>query len=267
MPTSLIAPLVSAGVSYGANALFGGGSSKGPDAIQSYVPPGFDAGGLKGSFTGNGYSVTPSADRLGAVGNISGTFGTQADLLAGLRARVAPGISDLRAAKLNEIENQRTASVGNLRDNLARRRVLGSSFGQDSLARADAEFGKAKAQASAESFLQEMEMSNNLLQQEFTARRGQFQTTLDEMNLEANLASNLTGKATDILGKNAQIESQLQMLSQQSAGKFFGQTFGPVATAAGNAVGGLFKGGGGGSNWTAADGAANSLLFPGYGTG
>jgi hypothetical protein len=158
---------------------------------------------------------------------------------------VAPGVSDLRASRLEEIENARLSAVGNLRDNLARRRVLGSSFGADAVTRAEAEFAKEKERVAAESFLQELELTNNLMQQEFTARRGQFQTGLDELNLEAQIATALAGKATDVLGKNAQVEAMLLAQSQAGAGKFFGQELAPLIKQGVTAAAGMNFGGGG----------------------
>lgn len=245
MPSSLIVPLVTAGISGGANALFNSRSGNASAPLENFSPSGFAAGGLTTTFSGGNYGVSAGPDRMAAVGNIANTFGTQADALGGLRTTVAPGFSDFRKAGLSDIENARLSSIGNLRENLQRRRVLGSSFAQDAASRAEAEFGQTKAKFEASSYLAELEATTNLMQQEFTARRSQFQTGLDEMNLEATLAANLTGKATDILGKNAQMEAQLNFLSQKGQGSFFSQLVQPVAAAAGKAAGGINFGGGG----------------------
>jgi hypothetical protein len=240
MPSSIIAPVVGSGVSYGLSKLFGG-SGKSNASLQNFSPAGFSGGGLTGTFGGNSFNVSPSEARLAAVGGLSGAFGNQADQLAGLRSMVQPGVSDFRTARLAELENSRRAAIGNLRENLQSRRVLGSSFGQDVLSRAESEFGQQRQKVAAESFLQEMEMNNNLLQQEFAARRGQFQAGLDEMNLEAGLASQLSGKASVLLSRSAALEAQLSMLSQQNAAKFYGQMFEPATKAIGKAAGSFFN--------------------------
>lgn len=264
MPTSLIAPVVGAGVSFGLNKLFapGGGDTSGP--ISNFRPTGFNAGGLSAGFDGTNFNVSPSAERLGMVGGVANTFGGAADAFSALRARVAPGISELRANRLNEIENARTRSIGDLRDNLQRRRVLGSSFGTDAIARAENEFGGARERVAAESTLQELELTQQFTQQEFAARRQQFQTGLDELNLEANIASGLTGKATDTLGQNARLLSQLNMLEAQNAGRFFGQTFGPAISSIGKTAGSqvgswMGSGGSGGSGGFGGSGSTISL--------
>lgn len=242
MPTSLIAPVVSAGVSYGlgqlGKSLSGTGDATAP--LSSFQPQGFSGGGFGTSFGPGGLTITPTAERLGLVRDIGSQFGAQAGELGGLRSRVAPGFSDLRASRLAEIENARTAAIGNLRDNLARRRVLGSSFGQDAISRAEAEFGQAKGKAAAETTLQEIEMTNNLINQQFQAKRQEFQTGLDELNLEAGIASGLAGKATETMGANARFLAALNAQEASAAGKFFGSTFQPVGKAVGDAAGKKF---------------------------
>lgn len=243
MPTGILTAAATGAASAGAGkllgGLFGGGESGG---TGGFAPTGINAGGLSSYIDGSGnIGLTASPDRLAAVKGVSDTFGSQADALATLIPRVAPGISDLRRSRLGAIDNARLNAVGTLRDNLARRRVLGSSFGQDAITRAEAEFSQQAQQAEAESFLQEMEMTTNLLQQQFTARRGQFQTNLDELNLEVNLAASLAGKATDVLGKNAQVEQMLNAQSQAGAGKFFGQLAQPIGDAVGKGVKSMFS--------------------------
>ncbi len=255
MPSSLIAPAITSGLSYGASKLFGGGDTSAP--LRNFQPAGINAGGLTSMFGADGnIHVAPSGQRMGFVQGISDAFGAQAGEIGALRSKVAPGYSELRASRLNEIENAKTAAIGNLRENLQRRRVLGSSFGQDTISRAEAEFGDAKGRASAETFLQEMEATNQLINQEFGAKRAAFQTGLDELNLEANLAAQLSGKATESMAANARMLSQLNMLEAQSAGKFFGQTFEPVFKGIGNTVGGFFASPGGRGGMSTAYGAS-----------
>ncbi len=226
--------VASAAIGYGANKLAGGG---GGSSLTSFAPPGFDAGGIHAQYAGDRFLVGPTAERTAAVGNISNTFGAQADAIGGLRQTVTPGFSQARTAALGQIENARSSSIGNLRENLQRRRVLGSSFGQDAVSRTEAEFAQQKATTEAQSYMAELEATQQLMQQEFTARRGQYQTTLDEMNLEASIAAGLTGKATDVLAKNSQIEAMLDAQAAQGAGKFFGQLAQPVGAAVGKSIG------------------------------
>lgn len=227
---------LSAGVSAGASRLFGGG---GGSTAPAPVSAGINAGGLSGA---NG-TLTADANRTGMVRSVADQFGNQADALGGLRARLAPGFSDLRASRLAEVENARTNAIGNLRENMARRRVLGSSFGQDALTRAEVEFGQQRDKVAAESLLQEIEGTQMLINQEFEARRGQFQTGLDELNLQADIATKLAAGATAQMGANARLEAELKAKEAAGAGRFFGQTFQPVANEVGRGISSFFNSG------------------------
>lgn len=263
MPTSLLigaaTGAASAGASSLANKVFGPNNS-GSSGLTDFKPAGINAGGLTSSFdnsTGN-IGITPSAERLGLVRNVSDTFSGLSGEFGQMRPMVAPGVSALRASRLQEVENARQNAVGNLRENLQRRRVLGSSFGQDALTRAEAEFGQQKDRVAAESFLQELELTNQLIQQEYGARRSAFQTLLDELNLEADTATKLAGKATETLGKNAQVLAELNARESAAAGKFFGDTFGSAFKDSGlkDSVKSFFSNSGGGG--------APLIYGPGY---
>lgn len=241
MPTSLIAPLVTAGVNYGASKLFGGGSSGNyADTLRGFQPAGLNAGGLSTSLDGGNINVTPSAERLAAVGNIASAYGAQANELRALRNLVSPGVSALRDARLSALDSAREKAIGDLRTNLQSRRVLGSSFGQDTLARADAEFASRRSDAEAAAFLQEIDASSSLLDRETAAHRTAFQTGLDELNLEANLAAQLSGKATDAMASSSRTLAALQAQDDLYRGKFFGQMFEPAAKAIGGSAGRFF---------------------------
>lgn len=220
--------------------LFGGGSSA-SKSLNSFKPANVSAGGLNSTFNNNTIGVTSSPDRQGLVSNIADSYAPQASFFADLLSKVAPGFSDLRASRLAEIENARQQSIGDLRDNLARRRVLGSSFAGDALTRANLDFAQEKEKAQAESMLQEIDMSQQLAQQQFAAQRSQFQTRLDEMNLQADLATQLSSQATSQLGANARLKAQLDAASSQGAGSFLGTLggwlFGKPTTAAASTSG------------------------------
>ncbi len=238
MVTSVISALapaaISAGVNFLGSKLGGSGDSNPAAALQNFQPPGFQGGGFGTSFGPGGLTITPTAERLAAVGGVKDVFGNLASELGGQRGKVAPGMSELRSQRLAESEGARRSAVGNLRENLQRRRVLGSSFGQDALTRAEAEFGGLRDRASAESFLQEFELTNQLINQQFGALRSAAQTGLDELNLEAELGAKLASGATNALASNAQTLAKLNAEEAAGKGKFFGNLIQPFAKAAGD---------------------------------
>jgi hypothetical protein len=202
--------------------IFGGVNNPAPQI--NYTPPGFTGGGLTTSFNGNNYSVSPTADRTAAVGGVASTYGQQANDIAGLRSTVTPGFSQMRTTALADLDNQRTSALGNLRDNLAQRRILGSSFATDALSRADQDYQQQRQNTIATSFMNELQANQQLIQQQYTAARGSFQTGLDELNLEAGLASTLTGQATSVLANVATTQTQLDAFFQANKAQFWAGT-------------------------------------------
>jgi hypothetical protein len=225
----------SGAASAGMSKLMGGGSS---GAAPARGITGFNAGGLTGKFNKStkSYNVKSSAEREGLVGEISSTFRKQAGELGELRSQVTPGHSLMRAARLKEIENARMRSVGNLRDNLARRRVMGSSFAGDALARAEAEYAQLAERSQAESYLSELEMTQKIMAEEYTAARGEFQTKIGEMNLQAEIATKLTGMASQSMTQMAELEAKLSAQAAAGAGKFFGDALQPAIKPLGEKI-------------------------------
>lgn len=184
-------------------------------------PINLNAGGIRTSGSST-ITATASPERQRIVGSISATFPQQAAELAALRAQVRPGFGALRASRLAGVEGARSRAVGDLRENLARRRVLGSNFAQDAITRANLEFEREADRVRAESFLQELDLSQQLLSQEMTARRGEAQTLLDELNLQIDVAGSLASEA----GANARMQAQLDAQSASGFGALVGKIAG-----------------------------------------
>lgn len=236
-----------------------GGKSSAPQI--NYTPSGFNAGGLNATFQNNGYTVTPSSDRSALVGNIASTFGQQSNALSGLAGQIAPGYSALRQAQLSQINLNRNAAINNLSQNLQNRRVMGSSFAQDAINRTAAQYNQDQANTIAQTYLQELSAQNNLINQQYAAANNSFQTSLNEMNLEAGVASDLTSKASSSMASLAGLQSQLNAQAAQGGGLFGGM----MGYQLGQGLGGLSGGlsglfGGGASGAGAGLSAAASLL-------
>jgi len=256
---SFLAPLLPvAGMALG--GLLGGGGKKAPQV--NFTPPGFAAGGLLANFSGNGYNVTPTSQRSDLVGNIANTFGTQANDINTLRQQFGPGFSQLRQAQLNQINSNRNSAIGSLQQNLQNRRVLGSSFAQDAINRTAAQYDQQQQQVIAQTYLQELAANQQLIQQQYSAARGQFQTGLDELNLEAGVASDLTTKATSSLSSAAETQAKLDAQNAAGTGKFFGGLGQMAGSALGSSTftGGLSSlFGGGASSMGSIGGMASAL--------
>lgn len=191
-------------------------------SLRNLTPNTFSGGGLSSHLRNGVISINSSGARRSAVNNLSNTFGDLAGEYAGLRSQVRPGFSEFRSARLGENENVFARQRSNLRDDLARRRILGSSFGQDTLTRLAREEAQQADMIQAESFLQELDMTSQFLGQEFEARANQFNTILGEMNLQADLAAKLSGEATSFFRDIANLKSNLASTDSQVRANILG---------------------------------------------
>lgn len=138
--------------------------------LQNWKPIGFSGGSYGGSYADGNFTLSQTqagrdalSGTMGAYSDASNRFGQLAGFspysFSNLQFNTGSGIDPLsalpnpyEATKITlagsraALESSRRRAIGNLRDNLQRRRVLGSSFGQDALTRAEAEFGLQEAQ-------------------------------------------------------------------------------------------------------------------------
>jgi hypothetical protein len=241
---------------------------------------GFDAGGLSAYYgEGNaamrrlsgGYSdstinrggkrrqmfVDSSADRKNLVNSLSSTYSDTAQGLRGLLPQIAPGVSNLRAAQLAEVENARSRTVGNLSETLSRRRVRGSSFANDSIARANAEFSQQAAGVAAATTLEELRLTTEYIQQIGALDAQAYATKLNEYNLQADIGLKLAASAQQVATSAANIATQVSIaqakldteasianasLAMQAqndgSGELFGSLIGAAGTIGGAAIAG-----------------------------
>ncbi len=122
----------------------------------------------------------------GLRGQVAVERGQFGERLGALRERVGPGVSAVTQARLTEIENARSRAAGNLRQELSTRRVLGSSFGQDSLVRQEAAFAEAAAEAAAQGEVESISISRQLTLDEATGNQNFFQITTGLLALDAD---------------------------------------------------------------------------------
>lgn len=321
MPTSLIAPVVGAAVSTGtgllADSLFGGGGAEdvggNVSALSGVTTPKyktvntkqiaspFDAAAKTLRNTSYAQKMTTpglgiSVDKKGNV--VSGRTGYAQSLIDQLRTaggdavgginallgQVNPGFGKLTDARVGAITSARERTTSDLRDSLARRRIAGSSFANDSIARTEAEFGQAEATARAESFLEELDTTAKLLDQRFKVQEDVVTKELAQTNFETELGAKVMSDVRQSMRQTQALMSEIMLARaralaeargfnagafnnaqtaglnaasnlagqaseiDQGVGATFGQMWQPVGQAAGQAAGNLFSS----PDWTAA---------------
>lgn len=104
----------------------------------------------------------------GIRSNIPGVFANTQDLRErnlALQEDVEPGFGRLTETQVRALRDREAAQQGNLREALAARRVLGSSFAQREQASLEREFGQEEERLRAESFVTELDTSRQLIDQ------------------------------------------------------------------------------------------------------
>lgn len=214
---------------------------------------------LKGSGGDRNYAelnMTPEAQaRTDAQNALFGDLG-------GLRASLAPGFGRLTQAARQNIENARTARLGNLRDTLAQRRLTGSSFGESLVTQAEREFGQAQNEAEANSILQEINANAALINQQTGIINNQVQQALAELGIVAGVSQNFTNSMNQL----SQMEQMMAAQEKAGMGKFIGQlggmalgaTMGPQGAMLGSQFGAQL----GGSVYGPLNGSGSSWINP-----
>lgn len=189
-------------------------------------------GGINSFNRGGRLVVQPTGRRTQLTNRLSSDFNRTARSLRGLRSQVRPGfgnlsraVNDVFSARKADLADSRRRVVGDVRDNLARRRLAGSSFASDAVVRAEREFERQEnelaseeALIQAQTFLQELDTQAELIERESEFSRGAIETLITELNLETEIALQLTGLANNGISSLASAQtSALTSLGQSNA--------------------------------------------------
>lgn len=174
-----------------------------------------------------------------------------------LRETLTPGFSGLRAASSRAIDRSKNTAIGNLRQTLSQRRVLGSSFGEQALISAEREFAEAQAANQAQSFLAELQANQQILQQESAQVNQALQTELQELGIAAGQNAELARLNTEVAKFNADMDARESAAGASGLGSLLNTGLGFAA------LGGAFGGGAAGAASTSATGAGG--IFNGGG--
>ena len=199
-----------------------GGRSKGEEILQRFSPSGFSAPGLTGQFDkgANQFNLSRTAEGAKTIADLRQAFTGRAAEFRGLRGDVKPGFGELTRTRVEAIRNAGQRTVGNIREELAKRRVAGSTSASREIASTEAEFGRLEEQTRAESFLQELGLTSELIKEEFASTISGFQAILQQMNFETALSANLANNASAQLNANLRAQAGAQA-EQQAVGESF----------------------------------------------
>jgi hypothetical protein len=173
-----------------------------------------------------GYNLETGMNNGQTFANVSRTGETQGfmdRLMAGLGAdensyqdllsQIRPGFGRLSEAQQEQIKNSYAQRYGDLRSQLARRRVLGSSFANADLERMNLERDQQMRASMAESMVQELKMTGDVLKAQTDSRNQTIQTAFSQLQFEGNLGINLTNMVMQSMNENLQAQQDLIKLA------------------------------------------------------
>lgn len=123
------------------------------------------------------------------------------------RARFATGFTEFTRSRLQDVENARARTVGNLRSDLGRRAVLGASFAQDAITRTELEFVQQADRVRAEAEVAEFQLDLENLKVQQEQNRFQLGRELKELELSFSF---IEGINRAIIARD-EIEAQLEI--------------------------------------------------------
>jgi len=157
--------------------------------IRTFEGGSFTTPGFTGSFADGNLTLTRSAEQQGLFDQLQSRLGDTTSALRSLREQVAPGFGDLTRARVKAIRDAGSRTVGNLREELGKRRVAGSSFAEREIASTEALFAQEEERARAEAKVQEIALTDQLIGHEFNAAFSVLTTLISQGNFEASLAA------------------------------------------------------------------------------
>lgn len=235
---------------FGLTSNAGLAANQASQANQDKPPYNINTPGLVSTREGNVISLNRSPELQALLQNITTTGETTAQQYGNLLSQVEPGIGQLTTSQLATLENKRRQAIGNLRQNLARRRLAGSSFAADAEARANAEFAQQAAATKAQSFLTELQLKSNLIQDQATTLNQDYAAQLAQFNFESQLGAQLSENTTNAIMQAQQFQQSMAAKEAAGKGQFFGTIGGlagyawggPLGSAAGGLLGGVLGG-------------------------
>ena len=151
-------------------------------------------------------------------------FSSELGTLADLRGQVRPGFGRFTEAAVESIRRARGDALGTARDQLARRRVLGSSFGNAQLTAIEQAAGRDEFAARSGALLDEINQTFRIITQESELKIKNFDFELRELGI----AADVTQSFLKVVSRQAEIDKVIAVKAAQGTGDFFASTFGDI---------------------------------------
>ena len=213
--------------------------------------------GSEGLFGGGGIGIkTPAFDfsngTLARTGGFLDSSGRILSDLEGNRGRFSEGFTAFTASRLQDVENARARTTGNLRSQLGRRGILGASFAQDAITRTELDFVREADRVRAEAQVAEAQLDLENLKVQQQANQASVANQLAELNIASNISLGINQAIVERDRIAASLEiARIQAAASRSGGGG-GSTRQGITSLSGFTLGGGGSGGFQGSTGTTA---------------
>jgi hypothetical protein len=215
------------------------------NTLNRFRPTGFASAGLTGAYdrSTNTFNLTRTPEREAALAGVTGAYAAKQQAFAGLREQVTPGFGKLTTAmkqstaeRIAAIRDEGRRTVGNIRENLARRRLAGSSFQSSEVAAGEAEFARKQDVARAEgavgeanAYLSELEASSALMKEEFDSSIASAATILQDLGFDADIVSKMAALSSQLWNDNLKAQAEARAAQDAASEDFIGTIIGAIA--------------------------------------
>lgn len=220
----------------------GGGSPKNVFIKgQDILTPGYNVGSR---YSGGGVNTTFTRNNTAAQQEFDARLPRILTNIDTLRTGITPGFSDIRKARLESVRAAKEASLSNLGEQVAQRRLQGSSLETNLRLQTEKTFASEEANQMAQSYIEELQANSQLLTQEFSTVSAGIERELAELGVAAGVSTNFTQMASS----GVQFAASLAASQAGAAGGALGGLLGLGVSAFGAqgpfGQGGAFGGGG-----------------------
>lgn len=189
-----------------------------PEFLTPELNKRLDRGTFIPNMSAGGYNYTVSGPPGARVSKLSRSHDRGVELLnvhrtldnalkdtINVRSQYTPGYSNMRKAGLRQIRESFMPRRSNLRDDMSRRNLFGSSFSQSAQNRLAKEEANTRADFTAKTYLQELAVTERLMKYEHGIRHRMRQMWIDEWDKEAKLGSQLYQHSNEIMTRIARM--------------------------------------------------------------
>lgn len=202
---------------------------------------GINAGGLQVTPTGNTVTTTADPSRTNLVQRLGAAFGQGGEQLGGLVSQLDPATGKVTSSIRESFGARLRAATGNLRENLSRRRILGSSFANASLAQLEGEFARAEAEALAQAEFSGIQAQANLIGVQADLSAKEFATQLQNLNVETDAAVRIATGVQSAVSQASQAGASAAAQSAAGIGNLVATIATAPVTSGGSLIGSAFS--------------------------